>query len=109
MFGVQGDSTYIYRSELENYVNLLSGRFRIIPCFSQHPVASERAYVQDKIVKNKDIISSMARTKGDKKCRIFICGRKGMEVPVREALSTAFGDLPNKDSLLSNIKTEVYQ
>ncbi|EKX74248.1 oxidoreductase NAD-binding domain containing protein [Theileria equi strain WA] len=108
-FGVQNYSTYIYRSELEKYVDLFNGRFMIIPCFSRHSVASERGYVQDNILKSKDLIASMAETSKDKKCSIFICGRKGMEVPVREALSTAFGNLPNRDSLLNNIKIEVYQ
>ncbi|KAK2197741.1 bifunctional Oxidoreductase FAD-NAD(P)-binding/Ferredoxin--NADP reductase/FAD-binding domain [Babesia duncani] len=46
IFGVQGDDTFLYRNELEKYQSQFPNRFELIKAYSQHPVPSERAYVQ---------------------------------------------------------------
>ncbi|GBE60205.1 oxidoreductase NAD-binding domain containing protein [Babesia ovata] len=108
LFGIQTPSTLLYRSVLDDYVERLGGRFVYIPCYSRFGDESDRCYVQDKILKAQDIIKSMC-CEGGRQCSIFVCGRKSMEKAVTSSLQTVFADMPQSDTILSNMKVEVYQ
>ncbi|ORM39578.1 putative ferredoxin-NADP reductase [Babesia sp. Xinjiang] len=106
-FGIQSPSTYIYRTVLEDYVSKFNGRLTVVPCYSRYGSESERGYVQDMILRQRDLVNSMCFS-GGRECSIFICGCKSMDKAVCESLRTVFSENPDRDAILSRAKVEVY-
>ncbi|UKJ88499.2 ferredoxin--NADP(+) reductase [Theileria orientalis] len=105
-FGVQNQSTFLYREEFEKYKRLLGDTLEIIPCYSREP-NQPKVYVQESILINSKPLCDLANS--GTKCSIFVCGRKDMEKPVREALNEVYKNIGEPDKILGGAKYEVYQ
>ncbi|BAM39665.1 uncharacterized protein TOT_010001362 [Theileria orientalis strain Shintoku] len=105
-YGVQNQSTFLYREELERYKEMLGNTLEILPCYSREP-NQPKLYVQENILRNSKPLCDLANS--GTKCSIFVCGRKDMEKPVREALNEVYKNTGEADKILAEAKYEVYQ
>ncbi|MBT9311181.1 ferredoxin--NADP reductase [Leptothoe kymatousa] len=89
-FGVPKTPNILYKEELEEMQAQYPNNFRLTYAISREQQNSEggRMYIQHRIAEHADELWSLIQ---DEKTHVYICGLRGMEGGIDEALTTAAG------------------
>jgi ferredoxin--NADP+ reductase len=88
IFGVATTPNILYKQELEELQDKYPDNFRIDYAISREQKNAEggKMYIQDRVAENADQLWEMVQ---DTKTHVYICGLKGMEGGIDEALTVA--------------------
>ncbi|WAL62306.1 ferredoxin--NADP reductase [Thermocoleostomius sinensis] len=88
IFGIPTTPNILYKEELEELQAKYPDNFRITYAISREQQNSEggRMYIQHRVAEHADEIWNLVK---DEKTHVYICGLKGMEDGIDEAMSTA--------------------
>ncbi|CCF76016.1 Ferredoxin--NADP reductase chloroplastic [Babesia microti strain RI] len=100
IYGVKNEDCLLYRDELEHLQRNFPGKFNLLKAFSR---TSDKRYVQDVIVDNRDFIKSFV----DKNSKVFVCGAKAIVTPIKHALQKVT-DIDVYNQIANNMTIEVY-
>jgi ferredoxin--NADP+ reductase len=90
IFGVATTPNILYKQELEELQHQYPDNFRIDYAISREQKNAEggKMYIQDRVAENADNLWEMIQ---NEKTHVYICGLKGMEGGIDEALTAAAG------------------
>ena len=86
--GAPKTANLLYNEDFERYESQFPENFRYTKAISREQKNSKggRMYIQDRVLENANEIFSMIE---DSKTHIYLCGLKGMEPGIDEAMTTA--------------------
>lgn len=88
IFGIPTTPNILYKEELEEIQSRYPDNFRLTYAISreQKNTSGGRMYIQDRVAEHADELWNMVQ---DEKTHVYICGLKGMEDGIDQAMTTA--------------------